>query len=285
MSTTEDILTTARQRLDHIRHLHWTGEPTTKVYSLLMHNNYTLDDVISQLPKIPLVRDLYAVKAQTLTLSGNVAFLDLGNHRVAERNYRTAARIARRSSDPRLQAWIFSKMAQRRIYDPESDPTLLHDALYYSDTAKKCADGNPILLASTYNTKAEVYASLGHEVKAMRTLDQASEQLRIASVGSPAWHSNFGPQKVSSMEGACWLRLGNARRAVAASESALAGEYEDKAHETIVLADAARGWAMLGDRERAVHLLSRAMPTAIAMNSVARTERIRLARAAILQSA
>ncbi len=234
MSTTEDILTTARQRLDHIRHLHWTGEPTTKVYSLLMHNNYTLDDVISQLPKIPLVRDLYAVKAQTLTLSGNVAFLDLGNHRVAERNYRTAARIARRSSDPRLQAWIFSKMAQRRIYDPESDPTLLHDALYYSDTAKKCADGNPILLASTYNTKAEVYASLGHEVKAMRTLDH---------------------------------------------------EYEDKAHETIVLADAARGWAMLGDRERAVHLLSRAMPTAIAMNSVARTERIRLARAAILQSA
>ena len=276
----DELLPYARKWLDHIRSLHWTGEPASKIYDLLMHHAYSIDEGIGELGESEDRRNLLAIQAQTLTLAGNVAFLDLGKHRMAERLYRAAVRAGKRSSDPRLCSWIYSKMAHRRIYDPASDPIMLYDALYYSDSAKKYADGNPVVLASTYKTKAEIYATLGAETKAMRTLDLASEQLRLASA-FPEWHNHFGPANISSMEGTCYLRLGNAKQAIASLESALAIEREDKAHEVIVLADTARAHAGIGEPERATELLMRAVPTASRAHSAIRTTRIRNARTAL----
>ncbi len=279
----DDPVSHAAVRLDHLLGLQWSGEWAPRVYKLLLRHAGDLQDFIDRLPESDVRRDLRTVQARTYWMAGSAAFLDLGNHIAAEEHLRAGNQAAKWSSDPRLRAQVCIKLAQRRLYDRRPDTeTLLHEALWILESAGKYSEGSPFVLANLLGNKAEIYAALGSEAGFSESLDRATREIESASPDdAPVWLAGFNASRIEGYAGACWLRLGNAKRAAKELDRALNGGGFDRSHEVVVFADAARALALLSEPEHAVSLLRRAIPLAARQQGVVRAERIRDARASL----
>ena len=254
----DDPLPHAVGRLDYLLKLQWSGEAAPQVYKLLLRHASDLKDFIDRLPESELRHDLRTVQARTHWMAGTAAFLDLGNHAAAEEQFRAGMQAAKLSSDTRLRAQFCIKLAHRRLYDRRSGTdteTLLHEALWILDSASKYAEGNPFVLANLLGHKAEIYAALGSGTGFMESLDRAIQTFESASSdAAPIWLTGFNTSRIESYAGACWLRLGNAKRAAEELHRALNGVGPVRSHDVIVFADASRAFALLNEPEHAVSL-------------------------------
>ncbi len=283
----DDPLAHAAGRLEYLFKLQWSGEPGAKVYKLLVRHANDLKDFTDRLPESEVRRDLRAVQARTHWMAGNVAGVHLGRHAAAESHFRVGLQAATKSSDPRLRAQLCAKLAHSRLYDRRSradTETLLHEGLWILESGSKYADGNPFVLANLLIYRAEIHAALGSGTGCMESLDRAAQALESASPGdAPPWLAGFDPtSRIESYAGACWLRLGDAKRATEKLHKALNGVGSERSDDnTVLLADAARASVLCKEPEHGVSLLHRAIPIAARNKSVICADRIRDARAAL----
>ncbi len=275
-------LSYAESWLRGLREAHWRGESAPAIYRGLLRHAYDVERETAFLADRVLQQNLYSVQAQALCLAGSIAFLDLGERQRAERHLLAGVRAATRSSDSRLISWVCAKLAQHRLYDPSGSVTLLHEALQYCARGERQAQGNPVVIANVLRMEAEVYAKLGLASPMLRSLERAEDLLASADQEeTPSWHANLTADKLHGMAGACWLRLGDAQRSAEAFQSMQYDKVEDHAHSVVTVADTARAYALLGEPEHAVTLLSLVIPTASITNSLVRRARIRDARTAL----
>jgi len=265
-------------QLDHLRALHWSGTPVSDVWFGLMQLAAETEQMTT-LVSPETERALRGVLARTLGIAGTVAVVDLDNHNASERALLRGLSAARKSDDSRLIAWLYGKLAHRRIYDFSGNRIAnLLEALKYVQYADRYAGDNPVVLADLLNTKGEALAALGRE-SAIGDIHVAGTMMESAPEDiTPEWLSHFNESRVHSMLGACYLRLNNPKDARYELDISLMGIGENHSHEVIVLADSARAYAQIGEPEQARQFLTYALPVAQRSRSALRTTRIRAAR-------
>lgn len=275
----DDVVAYGERWLDHLREQHWRGDPASVVYAQHVKHAEELATQLDRGYSIEVCQGLRNVQARTLATAGTIAFLDLGQHAPAERHLRAALGAASESDDLRLCAWIYGKLGQRRLYDPNGD---LYEALYMTTCAHDYTQGNDAVAANVLTKRAEIYAALGGERQARDCLDRAGIKMVSTKRDEiPAWIGAMQLARVEAFAGACWLRLGNATRATEALHAALADTSPEQSHEIIVLADSATASATLHEPEAAVSYLYLAIPVASTARGTERLARIRQARRAL----
>ncbi len=188
---TSDPTRELMSQLDHLRALHWSGTPVSDVWFGLMQLAAETEQMTT-LVSPETERALRGVLARTLGIAGTVAVVDLDNHNASERALLRGLSAARKSDDSRLIAWLYGKLAHRRIYDFSGNRIAnLLEALKYVQYADRYAGDNPVVLADLLNTKGEALAALGRE-SAIGDIHVAGTMMESAPEDiTPEWLSHF----------------------------------------------------------------------------------------------
>lgn len=241
------------QNLESITRGFWqlraTLPPRDIAQSVLAHLQTVTQMLRQSLPELMRQR-LCAIAGETAQLLGQMAF-DMNDHAAAQSYYKVSIEAAQEAQQNNLCAITLGRASLLPINSvaPENSVPLLRKAQLLAQSAH-----TGLSRAWLLAIEAESWAKANNADECARALDHAEESLapvasNQAADGDPYW-TEFTPVRLNAYKGACFIRLGQSRKAIQALSEALAlASSHSLRPRAIMLTDLAKAYVEYGEIE------------------------------------
>ncbi len=265
----DDQLVTVLQRVTDSYRERLRTMPGAVVYGALLRHEQEIDRRAEQ-AREPLRSGLLGVLAEASGLAGTVAFLDFGRRGDAARHFATAIEAARESRDLDRLAWSYDRVALHLQFAGRPADAL--DML--ERAARECIREPASMLAcSLAKEQAVNLALLGHETRALITLDEAywAREKADPAEASPVWSEDATRLEATAGYVRTVLRRPDAEDTL---HVARAKAGPDDGLQATILAALAEVYADQGELEQAAEAAAASLAIASMLGSHERKRRV-----------